>query len=300
MKVNFFCIGAQKAGTSTLHDLLGQHPEIYLPEEKEAHFFDVNEEYEKGINHYFNKYFFKYNNEKIIGNINPNLQIETRSIDRIIKHFGQETKFIFIVRNPVNRAYSHYLMSKKRGYEDLSFLEALAKEKYRINNPTYFKDYESQEPAHFEKNHFGYLSRSRYSHILKYLYKNVPKENIKVLIFEEFISDLSTHTNSILDFLGIKRIPLDIEIKSNKAEKAISEDFSRFLNTESSLKDKLKIFLPQKIRYWLKHKTMKMNYVPVPSHKSKPNNYEYSKAKGYFEKDIVETEMLIEKKTGYI
>ena len=50
MNINFYCVGAQKAGTTTLHDILIQHPEVYLPETKEAHFFDEDEKYKKGLN----------------------------------------------------------------------------------------------------------------------------------------------------------------------------------------------------------------------------------------------------------
>ena len=46
-KQNFFCVGAQKAGTTTLLNILIQHPDIYLPKQKEAHFFDIDERYEK-------------------------------------------------------------------------------------------------------------------------------------------------------------------------------------------------------------------------------------------------------------
>ena len=56
-KVDFFCIGAQKAGTTTLHDILVQHPQLYLPSKKEAHFFDINERYTKGLDYYFKTFF---------------------------------------------------------------------------------------------------------------------------------------------------------------------------------------------------------------------------------------------------
>jgi hypothetical protein len=46
---NFICPGAQKAGTTTLHNILKQHPDIFLPNLKEAHFFDIEDRYKKGI-----------------------------------------------------------------------------------------------------------------------------------------------------------------------------------------------------------------------------------------------------------
>ena len=56
MKINFFCIGAQKAGTTTLHDVLNMHPDIYLPPNKEAHFFNVDESYSKGLDYYYSNF----------------------------------------------------------------------------------------------------------------------------------------------------------------------------------------------------------------------------------------------------
>ena len=299
-KVNFFCIGAQKAGTTTLHDILSQHPDIYLPKDKEAHFFDVNEEYEKGIDYFFKKYFNDYNNQKLIGNINPNLEIENRSIDRILKHFSSKTKFIFIIRNPIHRAYSHYLMSKKRGYEELSFEEAVAKEEVRIKSPKYVKDYESKEPGHFEKNHLGYLSRSKYSRTIEHLYNSVPKENIKIIIFEDFVKNKKKVVGDVIQFLGLKEMELDLNIKSNKAEKARYKSISKFLNKPSAIKDTFKIIFPEKLRYKIKKLSLKLNYKALnEEEKQIPERLE-KKLMSYFKEDIVCVEKLINNSTGYL
>jgi len=68
---NFLCIGAQKAGTTLLFDILKQHPDIYLPEAKELHFFDRDEEYDKGIFWYRDAHFKGAEHRKCIGEVTP-------------------------------------------------------------------------------------------------------------------------------------------------------------------------------------------------------------------------------------
>lgn len=226
MKLDFFCIGAQKAGTTTLHDILNTHPEIYLPPRKEAQFFDINERYEKGLNYYFSTFFSTYAGEKYIGNINPNLQLEERSIDRLISCFGKEIKIVFILRNPVKRAYSHYLMSKRRGIENLSFIEALEAENRRLQNPIYHPEYITNELGHFEKNHLGYIYRSSYSKTIDYLYQKFDKQKIKIILFEDFVLDRENAVKDVLEFLNI---PFSHELNFFAISNVASEPKSTFV-----------------------------------------------------------------------
>ena len=292
-KVDFFCVGAQKAGTTLLHDILNQHRDIYLPTEKEAHFFDVNEVYSKGLTYYFDTYFSTFSNEKIIGNINPNLQVEKRSIDRIIDCFGTDIKILFFLRNPVSRAYSHYLMSKKRGYESLEFLEALEKENARILNPVLHKGYESEEQGHFEKNHYGYVTRGLYSETLSYLFKKFPKENIKVFVMEEFLNDKENTIKEILAFLNVEQQDLNLNLKSNPAQKAKFIWISKFLNTPSGLKDNLKQIFPETLRKSLKTKVYNKNLKTISTHERElPYNYQDLKTT-YFSEDLKRLEQIL-------
>ncbi|WP_460220437.1 sulfotransferase family protein [Psychroserpens sp. MEBiC05023] len=299
-KLDFFCVGAQKAGTTLLHDILIQHPEIYLPEEKEAHFFDVNELYERGVE-YFKTFFKSYSNEKIIGNINPNLQIEDRSLQRIIDCYGnKEVKIIFLLRDPVKRAYSHYLMSKKRGYENQSFLKAIEMESYRLKHPKTHKDYESNELGHFEKNHLGYISRSLYSTKIKLIKSLFPDEHIKIVFFEKFINEKDKTISEILDFLGLDNTTeLNTNIKSNPAQKANFFYLSKFLNTSSSLKDILKVVLPEFIRKPIKVFLNKKNMKTLSENEKNLSFSDYSSVNKYFVDDILELERLLEIKIDF-
>lgn len=295
-KVNFFCVGAQKSGTTLLHDILKQHSDIYLPEEKEANFFDVNEYYCKGTDYYLKTYYNNYAGEKIIGNINPNLQVELRSIDRVVESFGNDIKVVVLLRNPVSRAYSHYLMSRKRGYENLEFLDALELERERISNPKLHKDYASLELGHFEKNHFGYVTRSLYAPLLAYLFDKLGRERVKVYIFEEFIRNKDTTIKDILRFLEVESQVLNLDIKSNPAQEAQYYKVSKFLNTYSKPKSLLKMIIPKSIRRPLKSIVYERNLKEI-SKKENELPYSYKELKrNYFEEDIIRTERLLERK----
>lgn len=295
IKVDFFCIGAQKAGTTLLHDILIQHPEIYLPQEKEAHFFDVNELYEKGLG-YYSGLFSTHSKEKIVGNINPNLQIENRSIERIIDCYGRDIKIIFLLRNPVKRAYSHYLMSVKRGYETLDFISAIESERLRIQHPKAHKGYYSSEPGHFEKNHLGYLQRGLYAPKVKYLMDRLPNENLKIVLFEEFVEDKDKVLLEILNFLEVDpTISLDTDLKSNPAQKAKSRKLSRMINSHSKLKEIMKLVVPRKFLKSMKNFVSEKNLSTLDEKDKKLSQNEYDLVMGYFKKDIAELEKLLGK-----
>ena len=73
MLPNFLCVGAQKAGTTTLYDILNQHPDIYLPKIKETKYFAADEKFNRGLDYYERKYFFKCMDQKAVGEIDPEI-----------------------------------------------------------------------------------------------------------------------------------------------------------------------------------------------------------------------------------
>ena len=147
---DFFVIGAQKAGTTTLHDWLATQSNVCLPDIKETHYFSDDEKFKQGYDWYIQQ-FDAHVDEKIMGEVDPDCLFVSGVIDKMTQ-FEVTKKFIIILREPLKRAYSHYLMSCSRGYETLGFIEALEAEKARMNSGD-----------EFSVNHFSYLSRSLYS-----------------------------------------------------------------------------------------------------------------------------------------
>ena len=105
--MNFFCVGAQKAGTTTLHNILIQHSDIYLPKEKEARYFDKEDIYNNGIEWYINTFYSNYSGEKICGSITPEYLFKAGEVSIGLKEYDQAAGFF-------ERIYNNYPDYNKR------------------------------------------------------------------------------------------------------------------------------------------------------------------------------------------
>lgn len=193
---NFLIIGAARCGTTSLYDSLNEHPNIYLPEHKrpEPHFFLKSYEYNKGLKYYSSKYFSKWRNEKAIGEASTSYIYQSYVPERIHNHIP-DVKMIALLRNPVDRAYSNYWVSVHNGLEDLSFENALESEKTRIHSEksTFWK---AIQPYAYMNRGFYYQQLSRYFRYFK-------KEQLLIIIFEDFIYEPAPVLKMVFQFLEV-------------------------------------------------------------------------------------------------
>jgi len=188
MLPNFICPGAMKSGTTTLYRLLKQHPDIYLPK-KEIRFFS-DDNWHKGID-WYTDLFNKYNGQKVAGEISPQYMYNAEAAERIYQVLGPDVKFVFLLRNPVKRAYSDYRMHKRIGLDDKPF------EAYIEGDiPPWRED-------------LDFIYKGLYAQQIQRFLKYYPRTNMKFVIFEEFIRNQEYYLKEIFDFLGIDR---DVEI----------------------------------------------------------------------------------------
>ena len=238
---DFFIIGMQKSGTSTLHGLLSLDKRISLPYRKETHFFSTN--YSKGISWYLNQ--FKQSSYCIRGEVDPSYIFLPDSLYNIKKHIANP-KFIIILRKPLDRSFSHYLMSKQRGYETLSFNEALFEENQRIEN----------DINNFSLSNHSYLLRSDYIKLIKNLNHLFSESSILYLKFDDLLL-LETRIEmfkKIYSFLGIPYISYvnKYNIHNNKSSTYRFKYLNKLLYTENLLRDIFKSIIPTEyIRYYL-------------------------------------------------
>ncbi|WP_346857508.1 sulfotransferase [uncultured Draconibacterium sp.] len=281
---NFFCIGAQKAGTTTLHDILKQHPEIFLPKRKEAHFFDLSDNYSNGIEWYYKRFFNNYSQEKMVGSCTPEYLFFPNTPHRIKKDLGSEVKFIVILRNPIERAISHFNMSKSRGYETYDFPEAINFENIRINK------------NEFSLNHFSYINRGLYSIQLKRYFSIFDIKNFLILNFEEdFIKNREETIQQILSFLQVKKLNLKINIKSNESFHYKNKIAQNLRYNKPKFLKKIFQFIPENMRFVFNKKVHQLF--------SEPNYNKFNLSKTekqilqqrYFYNDIKELESLTNK-----
>lgn len=133
----FFILGAAKCGTSSLYYYLDQHPDILMSTPKETLFFE--KDYKKDLTYYRGKYFPNYKGEAFLGEARHRNLYLPFVPERIAESFP-DAKLIIILRNPVDRAYSHYLHRKNRGVELLNFKDAIKEDEMRIKNGILFKN----------------------------------------------------------------------------------------------------------------------------------------------------------------
>ena len=220
-KIDFVCVGVQKAGTTTLHNILNQNPNLVLPERKETHFFSDEQLFNKGIDTYSN-FFKNLNSSKFVGEIDPEYSFSKNAAQRIYEVFGK-IKIIIILRNPVERAYSHYLMTKRRGLEDLHFEEAIENEKGRIKTEK-------------DRMHLSYISRGMYLWQVDNYKTIFGSKNVKLIIFEDFIANKDKYIRDISDFIGLPDFPYTTDLKSNPASSPRFKSVQQFIYGESKLK----------------------------------------------------------------
>jgi hypothetical protein len=281
--ISFFCLGAQKSGTTTLHDILKQHPDVILPKYKESHFFSQKNIYKKGLHHYFSFYFPQIQDEKIFGEVDPEYLSCKDSPERIKEAFGTSMKFIIILRNPIDRAYSSYLMAKSKGYEELSFEKALENESERLNTD-------------FGKSHFSYSSGSLYSSQIQSYFNIFPKKEFHIIKFEDFTLNIKESISNISLFLNLKPFDFKFQKASNVANEPKSEFIRDFIYKPLWFKKIGHVFFPsQALRSKLMHNLNKVNLKPI-SNKEELSNEDREKIYTKFFKDEIDKlEVLINK-----
>lgn len=211
MKNNFFIVGAQRSGTTYLYTVLDEHPEICMakplkPEPK--YFLSLGDEvfsYEK-----YKKKFFLHEdrNTKVYGEKSTSYY-ENENVAKLISSYLPNSKIVFILANPIDRAISNYKFSFENGIEKRSLKEVFI-DNVKVDMTQY----------NTSVNPFNYLERGVYYKYLDIYYKYFPSKNIKVIIKEDFINNIN-NIKELYSFLECSNsfYPASIEKVINKSKK---------------------------------------------------------------------------------
>ena len=235
---DLFIGGVQKGGTTSLYFALIQHPQIIPAKMKEIFYYNITTNYEKGPAYYkqfFATSFYRNSKEKQTGKTQLTPDATTHTLDcaeapgRILKD-NPNAKIIFMLRDPVGRAFSQYRMAVKLGFEKTSFEKALELEEERIKDGMI---HELRDPKHnYAYQRLAYRKKGLYASQLKYWYNNFPKENILVLNAEQFYQDPVSVFSKLCNFLNIEA---NADIKFEKLNVGSGEKISN--NTKTLLKE---------------------------------------------------------------
>ncbi len=204
---DFLIIGAQRCGTTSLYYYLTEHPNIGPSSVKEVHFFD--DAFTKGIRWYraqFPTTLQKYYSEHIrrydffTGEATPSYLFHPHAPKRIVQILPK-VKLIVLLRNPVDRAYSHYWLRTTLGDETSTFEDAIRAEQERIVG----EQEKLLVDEHYRDTYrrFSYLTRGMYVAQLQRWMSYYPREQFLILKSEDFYRDPGGVTKQVLQFIGV-------------------------------------------------------------------------------------------------
>jgi hypothetical protein len=245
---NFLVIGASKSGTSSLYAYLRQHEDIFLSYVKETHYFTNDQIYNLGPEEFAKKYYHGASEQKAIGDITPTYFVQPDLvIPRLHETFGElNPKFIVILRNPVERAWSHYQHKVRSGEEKLSFEKALEVEGERV--------------ADFPMGWWGYASEGLYSKYVKKWLSAYSKDNFLFLLTDDLAEKPQSVLREIYEFLDVNvSYEIDNYSRKNVSGSVRSELLLSVLGKQSSIKSIVKYLIPYRYRQILRTKMIEFN-----------------------------------------
>jgi hypothetical protein len=184
-----------------LYALLDRHPDVYMakPLAPEPKFFLRDEEYAKGLPYYSEKWFAGTGPAKIAGEKSTDYLESSAAAARIARDLPL-VKLIFILREPVSRAYSNYLWSKMNGLETEDFPTALRLEEQR--------ERELPEKWKFTRP-FSYFSRGLYADLLEPYFNRFMEHQLLIARFEDIIERPAALADAVHRFIGVTPRPGD-------------------------------------------------------------------------------------------
>jgi hypothetical protein len=194
---DFLILGAQKAGTTALYAYLRWHPEITGPSFKEVSFFDRH--YAHGERWY--RAHMPVRRSGVVGEASPSYLFHPLAPERVARMLP-EARLIALLRNPVDRAFSHYQHEVALGREQLTFEEALAREDERMQGEL---ERMLADPSYFSHAwwNYTYAARGRYAEQLERWHAAFPREQVLVLLTDDLAADTAGTYRRTLEFLGV-------------------------------------------------------------------------------------------------
>ena len=231
---DFFVIGVVRSGTTSLFHYLSQHPCIEGSAYDELGFFDDN--FHLGLNWYrslFPTKFTKNKIEKKYGkfltyDVTPFYIYNPLVVKRILKYFSN-SKIIASLRNPIDRAYSNYMIAFQDGDIDCSFEDVIQSELDEINQAkTKLNDESFLVDIYYNR----ILSRGFYADQLKIWYELFPKDQLLMISSEDLANNTNDTLNQIFNFLGLSDIKINDTSQKNKREYSPMKEKTRNLLIE--------------------------------------------------------------------
>ena len=252
---DIYIIGTQKSGTTTLYDWLAQHPQIYgHPLAKDYPYFSNTSVFNEGAIRFFSFFRNAPREKRILGG-EANAMYAPLALQRM-HQLMPDAKLITLLRDPVERAYSGFAYAVERLMENRSFEQAIRDEM------------EGKIYVHEDALQRDYLGHGRYAEQLERVYSYFHRDQVKVVIFEEFKASPQTVLADIFRFFDIDDAFVPDMTISNETKGGLRYKWLASLTygapKSKALREIVRAVTPFSMRSMLRSKLEKWNRIPSP------------------------------------
>tara|TARA_B100001029_G_C15058863_1_gene456651 strand:- start:950 stop:1852 length:903 start_codon:yes stop_codon:yes gene_type:complete len=289
---NLFIVGAAKSGTTSLHNYLNQHPDIFMCTPKEPHFLINHEIGEERIpfsigskDDYLNLFKLgkdkKYRGESSV----MYLMYPEIVIPKIKKNFGEDCKIIIMLRNPIERAYSgfHHVKRYNSKEDSLDFKSA-----WIVSEERYFSQSEMTPASRYQELGLYFRQVKSYLEQLK---------NVHIIIYDDYKRDFQNEMKKLFDFLQINIITINAEERHMVGGwQWNNEKIKRLLIEKNFIKSFFKILIPFKtFRRFIRKKLQNQNTTSV----SRISEEDKNMLKRFYKEDVMKLSDLLKRNLNY-
>lgn len=257
----FLIVGVQKAGTTSIYGYLKQHPQVYMSPIKETNFFGTDwekkkeEKREENLNtgkrrkiDSWEKYcelFLNVQDEIAIGEVSPNYFDNYQTSSKMILRYVPDVNMIAILRNPVDRAYSDYLMHLRDGI-NVGKIRSLS------------------EQAKFHAHTSSTIKKGFYYAPVKHYFDTFGQEKLKIILYDDLCKDSLGVMQEIYQFLGVDdKFNPDTSKRQQTATIPKNQALNNLLQTKNPIRkavsSTLKLLMPLEMRQKLRSSLIKLN-----------------------------------------
>lgn len=207
---NFFVLGAAKCGTTSLQYYLAQHPSVAVARPEETRFFDAF--FEKGMEFYSSEFFSHCKGETAVGEATPHYLFLPFVADRLLA-FDATARLVVILRNPVDRAFSHWWMERSSGREALGFDESMRRSMAEMQDRGLLEGEQGEAYWRGFMNDYltlgkvtrrmGYAGQGLYAKQIMHYHGRFGPAQMKILFLEDLAADPQGVVSEVWDFLGV-------------------------------------------------------------------------------------------------
>lgn len=250
---NFFVLGVQKCGTTTIADAINTHPAAFIPSIKETYFFCVDKQYRQGLDAYWAEFFSAVSQRHLaVGEATPFYLCSQAALDRIAAATqGRDCRYIVSLRDPVKRAYSAYWHQRRLGTELLEFDEALAAEPRRIAE-------QNAQGGRWWRH--AYVEVGCYAGQLQYAFDRLGRDRFLILL-EEDLRDVAALNKRLASYLRLPDagIHLSAPARSNAAAMPRFGALHRLVTSNNAAKRLVARMVPRELRTRIGRSILKAN-----------------------------------------